>query len=740
MVKRGGRPLVGPLAAFVLTLAAGCSGGGDGRRAPSAGTSAGVGSSPTAPGGLSPISSAGTSGTPGTAGTPGSPGTPGTGTPGTGAPGTGTPGTGAPGTPGAPGVTPVPAGTPSVGVWRARARMSTPRAYAVAVTTDTGRIFVLGGTIPTQGGPVGTNEEYDPVADRWIPRAPMPTPRWRHGAAFLNGKIYVVGGNMFDGFSVLFGREDVPWVDVYDVATDTWSAGPSLAVSAARRDLSVVAFQGRVCALSGTIGGPLLTAYPRCDLLDPAGSGWTSGPDLLVGDSDQGAVAGGRIWTVGGGVTGAGELYWLDSLAAGAFSRVSGVIYPVGKLGGRCVGLDGRLYFLGGLTWRGTGTVYGSSALRDVQSLDATAATPPTRLYRHASMLEDRGRFAVTAREGRIYVFGGIREWTVTGGPFGMAGASAMLDSVEEFTPGAPAGPAWQAVNQGLGSLAVRGLVVDPSTPGTVWAGTQGGEGVYKSLDGGATWSPSGAGFPLRVNALAMDQNHPQTVYLASEGAGIYRTDDGGLSWSSTNGALPLTTRALVSAPVLGSMLLAAPEQSWPWSSQDSGQTWVLEQTGGAARCLAIDPLNANRAYLGGDQGVLRTLTLGGPWVASGLSAGPVTALATGNSANQVLYAGTAAGAVHRSDDAGATFVSVAPLPGGPQVLTLAVDPRNPDVVYAGTSAGVFRSADGGASWIASSGGIGAQAVHALTIDPTAPLTVYAATDTGVWKSVSGGQ
>jgi photosystem II stability/assembly factor-like uncharacterized protein len=67
-------------------------------------------------------------------------------------------------------------------------------------------------------------------------------------------------------------------------------------------------------------------------------------------------------------------------------------------------------------------------------------------------------------------------------------------------------------------------------------------------------------------------------------------------------------------------------------------------------------------------------------------------------------------------------------------VYGLAIDPRNSEVVYAGTDgSGVYRSADGGESWQVMSEGLGNLVVETLAIDSTLCPTLYAATKDGVW-------
>lgn len=77
--------------------------------------------------------------------------------------------------------------------------------------------------------------------------------------------------------------------------------------------------------------------------------------------------------------------------------------------------------------------------------------------------------------------------------------------------------------------------------------------------------------------------------------------------------------------------------------------------------------------------------------------------------------------------------------PEGGDIGALAIDPRNPATLYAGTSGGgVFKSTNGGGSWTAINTGLISDDVRALAIDPSTPATLYAA-GSGVFKSTNGG-
>lgn len=93
--------------------------------------------------------------------------------------------------------------------------------------------------------------------------------------------------------------------------------------------------------------------------------------------------------------------------------------------------------------------------------------------------------------------------------------------------------------------------------------------------------------------------------------------------------------------------------------------------------------------------------------------------------------------AVFKSVDGGATWSSFSSgLPLSRWVAALAIDPRNPSVLYAATERGVFESTDGGTSWSELAGGPRPGSISSLTIDPQDSNKLYAAGAGGVFRIV----
>jgi N-acetylneuraminic acid mutarotase len=154
--------------------------------------------------------------------------------------------------------------------WSMGPAMPTARSSLAAAELD-GVVYALGGSgvDPT----LDVAEALDTAAGEWRRIAPVPTARYEHGAVTLDGKIYVVGGSVDSG-----GPRAVPTptVEIYDPATDTWSAGPPLAV--ARTSLRTVVVDGVVYAAGGidADGQPSTVV----EVLDPAVGSWQLGPAM----------------------------------------------------------------------------------------------------------------------------------------------------------------------------------------------------------------------------------------------------------------------------------------------------------------------------------------------------------------------------------------------------------------------------------------------------------------------------
>ena len=159
----------------------------------------------------------------------------------------------------------------------------------------------------------------------------------------------------------------------------------------------------------------------------------------------------------------------------------------------------------------------------------------------------------------------------------------------------------------GLASRDVLALAVDRAT-GTIYAGT-GDRGVFKSADGGTTWTEinNNALFSnTMVPALAIDPARPQTLYAGTFRNGIQKSINGGATWDyASNGMSATEVYALTIDPAVPSRLYAG-TNAGVFKSTDSGASWTAVNSGLNAtlvNSVAIDPAAAGTVYAGTEGG-----------------------------------------------------------------------------------------------------------------------------------------
>jgi photosystem II stability/assembly factor-like uncharacterized protein len=267
------------------------------------------------------------------------------------------------------------------------------------------------------------------------------------------------------------------------------------------------------------------------------------------------------------------------------------------------------------------------------------------------------------------------------------------------------------------------------------------------------------------VETVVETTKDDNTLFATLEGQkrGVYRSDDYGRSWQIIGQGPAGTLSHLVVHPANKALLYAATggeaNVSGLWSSQDGGQNWQknnLELAGAQPveiSVLEIDPTNPDTLYVGTQgQGLYHvqpeheTAERIGDASMESLYVNEVVV----SPADQQLYAVTTEGLFVINGEA---WRKVENLPDA--AISLAVNPANPQILYAGTVAyGVFRSHDGGRTWKTFNQGLGQQPglmlqVPAIAVDQEDPqhlalTTAYAVGDQvvgeGIYESFNEGQ
>jgi hypothetical protein len=164
----------------------------------------------------------------------------------------------------------------------------------------------------------------------------------------------------------------------------------------------------------------------------------------------------------------------------------------------------------------------------------------------------------------------------------------------------------------GTNTIAVSGRVaaiaVDPNNPAHLLVGAAGG-GIWESIDTGANWICRGDQLPcLSIGAIAFDRSNPQTVYAGSGegnseyallGAGIFKSVDGGATWNPLARApfAGIGFYGLLIDPADPAVLYAATTAGF-FLSTDGGATWTSKRAGGECWGLSLDPSGGSSAEL----------------------------------------------------------------------------------------------------------------------------------------------
>ena len=377
--------------------------------------------------------------------------------------------------------------------------------------------------------------------------------------------------------------------------------------------------------------------------------------------------------------------------------------------------------------------------------------------------------------------------------------ATAALSSAAVAQTSTPFNLHWRQIGPTRAGRA-RALTGVPSQPNVFYIGFDNG-GVWKSTDYGANWTPIFDSQPTgSIGAIAVAPSDPNVIYVGTgagiirpdlaTGDGVYKSTDGGKTWTHL-GLRETQMIAMIDVDPANPNRLFVAALGHPYGpnpergifrSTDGGRTFekVLfkdEYTSG--NDVRIDPSNPQTVYAtlwqqqqsfiegqgfgGAGNGIFKSTDGGTTWkqLADGLPSIIQANIAIAPSNPRTLYA-TAAGAggggrggaaaanttgtvgFYKSTDAGEHWKLVTADPsgarphdnrplariGGGDLPTLAIDPRNENVVYTASTV-MWRTEDGGMNWSAVRGAPGGDDYQKIWVNPNNPSILLVVSDQG---------
>ncbi|MBF0343810.1 MAG: VCBS repeat-containing protein [Nitrospirae bacterium] len=345
---------------------------------------------------------------------------------------------------------------------------------------------------------------------------------------------------------------------------------------------------------------------------------------------------------------------------------------------------------------------------------------------------------------------------------------------------------AWSSIGPGNVGGRVRSIVIHPTDTSKMWAGSVAG-GIWKSTDGGGSWSAVNDFMSnLAISTMALDPSNPNVMYAgtgegffnvdALRGYGVFKSTDGGNTWSHLSATTPNSNTSSVDyswyyvnrlAVATNGVILAATSGAYSnygtiYRSTDGGTTWSSTFASQAQTWdVRFDPNNPNNAVAAMREysasvwqtSIIRSTDGGQTWnkVLSFSNSSRRIELAYAPSNSQILYASrdnasSGSGQVYKSTDGGANW-NLMSTPGhlatqGWYDNTIWVSPTDPDLVVIG-GIDLYRSTNGGSNFTKisqwySSGSVHADhhaIVHHPDYNGSSNKTVFFGNDGGLYKT-----
>ena len=344
-------------------------------------------------------------------------------------------------------------------------------------------------------------------------------------------------------------------------------------------------------------------------------------------------------------------------------------------------------------------------------------------------------------------------------GPFRGGRVSAVSGAVGQpgvFYAGMPGGGLWKSTNAGItwapvlddvkNASSVGAVQVAPSNPnivyvglgdGTTGGGHNEGDGIYKSTDGGQTWTHMGLDFAKQIPSILVDPKDPNTLLVAVLGdfrtpnldRGAYRSTDGGKTW----------TKTLVTDPKTGVQNLA-----WAYDNPKVVLATTARHCSSSTDATKMTPAGAvaGTAVVKSSDGGLTWKKVTGKGFPEFVSGRTCVAVAMNTNSQRMFF--VANSGLWRSDDGGENWTQMDRE--DPRVRNgqggyncgVYVNSKDPDTVYVLNTCS-YISHDGGKTFTGFKGAPGGDDPQQMWIDPTDANRMFLGVDQGPTVSLDGG-
>src|SRR5947208_1822581 len=316
--------------------------------------------------------------------------------------------------------------------------------YGAACASDGTSIYCAGGYSFSFPGTVNVVNRYDPVANTWTPLEPISTGSSMASAVYYppTNTIYVFGGSEADSGTVY------NLTQIYDIASNTWSAGPAMPDVRAFMASGYNAVNGKIYLVGGYNTAFVDSGQPDTWEFDPVSGTFTNKTDFpeLAGGYASGVING-HLYVAGGGDANNVSLntVWDYDIAADTWTQKNDMPGTQNNVRGSAVALDSLFVFGGGNPFIIPG--HPSNAAIPLKELKAAAAAAKSG---HKVQLAD------TSNATNVYL-PAADEWRT----------SASMNVFRAFTSGASIGTSVYAADGTIGSTVASAEKLDACIPET---------------------------------------------------------------------------------------------------------------------------------------------------------------------------------------------------------------------------------------------------------------------------------